>query len=373
MPPAALTGCAAGIPAVSSSGPGGLPDAGPSPQARGGGPAATFGQTASASATSGLREPGITVANGKGVPNTWDSSDDSALFMLRRELWPLPVIARFTIEGEPVSKARARFTKQGSTTQAYTPEKTRTAEEVVGWQFRRVARAHKPDSTQAYGVVALFFCGTRQRRDADNMLKLILDGLNGVAWADDSQVTEVSAKKTLSIPENARTEVLVYHVGPLQRFTNHCEHCGREYPVFKSTTKDRSYCTTKCFDDARRLIEQVSVACQQCGTVFIGDQGRAFCSKECKYANGRTTVACSRCGVEFTKQKCHVRESNYCTIKCQQDASRERAKCRDAGTCETCGGPTTKKSYRRCRTCLLGGKRVTGRALVITEVPGGAS
>jgi Holliday junction resolvase RusA-like endonuclease len=46
------------------------------------------------------------------------------------------------------------------------------------------------------------------------MLKLVLDGLNKVAWADDVQVTEVSARKALALPGQARTEVAVYRPGP---------------------------------------------------------------------------------------------------------------------------------------------------------------
>ena len=34
-----------------------------------------------------------------------------------------------------------------------------------------------------------------KKPDIDNIIKIILDGLNGVAWNDDKQVIEVSAKK----------------------------------------------------------------------------------------------------------------------------------------------------------------------------------
>jgi crossover junction endodeoxyribonuclease RusA len=118
------------------------------------------------------------------------------------------VIAQFTIEGEPVSKERPRFANR----HAYTPEKTAKAEEVVGWQFRRAAPRHKP-GPGSYGVTAVFFCGSKTGRDVDNMLKLVLDGLNKVAWADDVQVTEVSARKVAAAPATARTEVSVYLAG----------------------------------------------------------------------------------------------------------------------------------------------------------------
>jgi Holliday junction resolvase RusA-like endonuclease len=34
-----------------------------------------------------------------------------------------------------------------------------------------------------------------RKPDIDNAIKLVMDGLNGVAWADDAQVTSVSAVK----------------------------------------------------------------------------------------------------------------------------------------------------------------------------------
>lgn len=35
-----------------------------------------------------------------------------------------------------------------------------------------------------------------QRPDLDNLVKLVLDALNGVAWADDGQVSHVIASKS---------------------------------------------------------------------------------------------------------------------------------------------------------------------------------
>ena len=61
------------------------------------------------------------------------------------------------------------------------------------------------------GVFAVFFCESFQRRDVDNMLKLILDALNGVVWKDDAQVTEVSGRVARGV-SNPRTAVLLYRI-----------------------------------------------------------------------------------------------------------------------------------------------------------------
>ena len=125
------------------------------------------------------------------------------------------LIASFTVDGEPVSKSRARFTKRGSKTFAYTPEKTKAGEERVAWTYRSLAKGVPSDPEIAYRVEMHFFNGTRQRRDVDNMVKLILDGLNGVAWVDDNQVTQIEARKSYVTKAEARTEVRLYKVGSL--------------------------------------------------------------------------------------------------------------------------------------------------------------
>lgn len=48
------------------------------------------------------------------------------------------------------------------------------------------------------------------RPDIDNLVKIILDGLNGVAFADDKQVVELTAAKYYSA--NPRTAILVEEI-----------------------------------------------------------------------------------------------------------------------------------------------------------------
>lgn len=100
-------------------------------------------------------------------------------------------VAHFTIESEPVSKERPRVTGG----HAYTPQKTRAAEAVVAWAFRKAVGAWQPDDTSRFSVEMIFFNGNNRRRDLDNMVKLILDSLNKLCWADDHQVDEITARK----------------------------------------------------------------------------------------------------------------------------------------------------------------------------------
>lgn len=126
------------------------------------------------------------------------------------------IVAAFTVHGEPVSKARPRFNHRGSKSHAYTPELTKAAESKVAAAFLEQTHRRGTDPDITYGISAHFFNGTRQRRDVDNMLKLVLDGLNKVAFPDDVQVTEVIGRKSFVSKYEARTEVIVYVVGTVE-------------------------------------------------------------------------------------------------------------------------------------------------------------
>lgn len=46
-----------------------------------------------------------------------------------------------------------------------------------------------------------------QKPDLDNLVKTYLDALNGVAWKDDSQISELNIKKTWSFTPNVIIEI----------------------------------------------------------------------------------------------------------------------------------------------------------------------
>lgn len=115
-------------------------------------------------------------------------------------------IRRFVVPGDPVSKARPRVTRHGNT---YTPKSTRDAEERV-----RAAYLQLHERTSFSGrvkVTLLFRRYERHGRDADNLIKTVLDALNGVAYADDSQV-EAGEWDTQWVDrrEDACTEVTLF-------------------------------------------------------------------------------------------------------------------------------------------------------------------
>lgn len=139
-----------------------------------------------------------------------DASDAPLLFSLHRETADPDIVARFTVTGEPGCKARARNSGRGG--RHYSPASNQVAEEGVGWAFRRAGGGRGgPDGESSFGVYAVFFCRTGRRRDVDNMMKLLLDALNGIAWVDDTQVEEISAK-LLRRSAEPRTVVVIYTI-----------------------------------------------------------------------------------------------------------------------------------------------------------------
>lgn len=228
------------------------------------------------------------------------------------------LVATFTVDGEPVSKSRARFTKRGSKTFAYTPEKTKAGEERVAWTYRSLAKGVPSDPEIAYRVEMHFFNGTRQRRDVDNMVKLILDGLNGVAWVDDNQVTQIEARKSYVTKAEARTEVRLYKVGSLNPPKRKCPGCGAEFRTYESWN-GKIHCTAECGNRARRLAR--TRPCAFCGVDFVGhDSSAKYCSMECRSEDGRAQYECAECGVQFRDQKSlgRARKNLLCSDECSR-------------------------------------------------------
>lgn len=126
----------------------------------------------------------------------------------------------FRIDGEPKGKGRPRFTKSG---RVYTPSETTQYESLVilryrisakGYKFTSPVRVvikayHKPPKKSKKVVEDMlnWLILPTKRPDIDNISKIILDGLNGVAWDDDAQVCDLLVFKRYA--EDPYVEVFI--------------------------------------------------------------------------------------------------------------------------------------------------------------------
>lgn len=120
---------------------------------------------------------------------------------------------QFTVPGQPQGKGRAKIVKIGGFSRMATPAKTAAYEGLIALAAQE-AMAGRALITGPVQCVLSLRCQipsswSRRKReaalagqlrpttkpDADNVVKAVFDGLNGVAWHDDVQVVELSVAK----------------------------------------------------------------------------------------------------------------------------------------------------------------------------------
>lgn len=130
-------------------------------------------------------------------------------------------LIEFSVPGQPQGKGRARVSTYGGFARAYTPEKTAAYESLIKQRYvlsrqEKLAGALKM-SLRAYYAIPQSF--SRKKRiaavngeirpvvkpDMDNVIKVVCDALNGLAYDDDRQITEITARKYYG--EEARVEI----------------------------------------------------------------------------------------------------------------------------------------------------------------------
>jgi crossover junction endodeoxyribonuclease RusA len=114
--------------------------------------------------------------------------------MGRAEKTPERRAAEFVVEGRPVPKKRPRVIRDGAKSYTYTPKETVVHEEKIGWAWKEKGPKAWPLDGR-YAVRIDFFFAMKTTADIDNLIKSVLDGLNGLAWKDDRQVMSVRAEK----------------------------------------------------------------------------------------------------------------------------------------------------------------------------------
>lgn len=137
------------------------------------------------------------------------------------------MIATFTVPGEPRGKGRPRFVRAGRYVRTYTPDETASYENLIKLEYERHCSPTFFDREMPVSIIVTAYYGipkstSRKKRelmiigeirpmkkpDADNVLKLVEDALNTVAYHDDAQIVSATVRKYYS--EIPRLEVEIF-------------------------------------------------------------------------------------------------------------------------------------------------------------------
>lgn len=127
------------------------------------------------------------------------------------------------VPGPPQGKARPRVTTAGGKAHAYTPRQTADYEwliracytgqggRMISGPVRLSVRAFFPVPGSASRITrAAMLAGNirpEKKPDADNILKIVMDALNGAAYADDKQVTLAACGKAYGAEARLEIEI----------------------------------------------------------------------------------------------------------------------------------------------------------------------
>lgn len=119
----------------------------------------------------------------------------------------------FVVPGEPVGKGRPRVGKVGNHARLFTPKKTANYETLIAMAAQQAMQGREliagPVLVELRIKVAIAASWSKKKTaaalagevmptkkpDADNVLKAICDGINGIVFKDDVQVVNVSMSK----------------------------------------------------------------------------------------------------------------------------------------------------------------------------------
>lgn len=118
----------------------------------------------------------------------------------------------FSVLGEPFAKQRPRAARKGSFVTIYTPRETKEYEKKVEIAFNKIYRGEQLSGALTVKVDGIFTVSkslskVKQKKmlnneiqhtkkpDCDNMAKICLDALNGIAYPDDSIIDKLFITK----------------------------------------------------------------------------------------------------------------------------------------------------------------------------------
>lgn len=133
------------------------------------------------------------------------------------------MVINFEIPGPVQGKARARtfYDKRASKMRSVTPEKTASYENLVKLCFLQKRPVPFSIITGPVKVtITAFYRKAKTNKmstpmikpDADNICKVVLDSLNGVAYLDDKQVINTNISKRWADGDNEKLSVIIQSI-----------------------------------------------------------------------------------------------------------------------------------------------------------------
>lgn len=118
-------------------------------------------------------------------------------------------VIRITVPGQPKGKGRARVCLRGGYARAYTPDSTAAYENLIKLAYgnRGISVVPVELAVTAYYRIPKSFSKRKRtealsgvvrpqtKPDIDNVVKVVCDALNKVAYNDDTQVVKIVAEK----------------------------------------------------------------------------------------------------------------------------------------------------------------------------------
>ena len=137
---------------------------------------------------------------------------------------------KFTVLGEPQGKGRPKFSRQGGFVKTYTPDKTVLYENLIRTEYLRQCSGQRfadkePLAMKIRAYYSISASASKKRQaameqamldkkirptkkpDADNIIKVVADSLNQVAYRDDADLVKVELEKFYSWQPRIEVEI----------------------------------------------------------------------------------------------------------------------------------------------------------------------
>ena len=136
------------------------------------------------------------------------------------------MIYEFEVPGKVIGKGRPRLNSY--TGVVYTPTRTKDYESLVEQYFLlKYPRFKALEGRIKVNIIAYFSIPKATKKsdinemldnnisptkkpDIDNIVKIILDAMNGIAFKDDTQITKLNVEKTYSTQEKVQIKISQY-------------------------------------------------------------------------------------------------------------------------------------------------------------------